>query len=278
MSTNADIAAEDSVELMHIDQASDEVREKMLKILAHAYSKSGNENEMNAAMAKAKALADKHRINLATVSDEDVGVIRSGEEPIVNVTVKTAKGAFRRPPCHKFIGWTLQKHFYVKLLAAGSTVWIVGRKSDADFAEYAYFFLHRTFNALWRDYKHASGAPMEERNSFFIGLHEGLDRKLSQQAEETERTELERIALERGDATIEQLSGCVALAIVGERERVSQALKGFHPIVRTVRTGIGPYLSDAARANGYRKGQDINIVRALKEKGDNSSKLRNRKP
>lgn len=256
--------------LRKLEEVSDEnVVRKLTGLLVMAHN-SSDEGEASNALEAAKRLAIKHSIDMASVELGSLGHTRGqvglSSEPFVSVDHKTAEGDCRRPPCHKFISWVLCAHFKVEILTnrsrwSASTISVVGRKSDVAFAIYAYDFLVRTFNSLWRKYKQETGAYQDQRNSYFYGLYIRLDNNLKKATAETVTEALKQFGEESAAAQKWDLM------VVQEKDLLRQALKDNHPTLKYVKIDLGNVDSDHVISDGIRDGDQINIARPLDERG-----------
>lgn len=264
MSTSSSSSSEDSAKLRRLHEVSDEHADKLIKMLVLA--KNGDEGEAANAMAAAQRYALKHQIDMASIEMEGLGeskgTLGTSNEPFISTDHKTAEGDCRRPPSHKFISWTLCRHFRVDIITYSgrhaSKICVVGRKSDVAFAIYAYDFLVNTFNKLWRSYKQTSYASPDERNSYFYGLYVRLHDKLEKAAAETVRQELAQF----GERTTE-VQNKWDVMVVQESDLLKQAIKDQHPTLKYVKRGIGDINSQRAVSDGIRDGESIEINRPL---------------
>jgi len=257
--------------LVPIHKAPVDVADKLIKIMSIVRG-STDEHEIQAAMAKAQAFAIKNRIDIATVEIEDAGVtsgdVSRNDDPITQIRFQSCKGDKRRPPADKWITSILLQFFNVKLVHSGSTIWVIGRTSDAKFAEYAYFFLKNRFSALWVKHKQAHNCLMEQRNSFYAGIHSGLMLKLIAAKEQTER---ETFAAIDEKSVREKVNEKYSMMVVTEKAKLEQATKDYHPNLRKCSTKWDTNVN--YRGNDFSKGvtagQDIEISRPI---GDGSTK------
>ncbi len=260
---------EEKQNLRKLHEVAEEDAKKLVSMLVLAQN-SDSEGERTAALAAANRFAIKKQIDLASIEMEGLGETKGqvglSNEPFISQDHKTAKGDHRRPPCHKFIAWTLHRHFRVDILTSGSawkasTITLIGRKSDVIFAIYAYDFLVETFNRMWRDYKRREFAESNERNSYFYGLYVRLHDTLEKSTAETIRQELSQFSEE----TKAQQKWDVA--VVQEKDLLDQATKGFHPTVTyTKGLDIGPIVNRDVVRDGMEDGANIRIERPLDEK------------
>ena len=242
---------------------SNEVVEKIRKLLA--LGSSQNQHESERALMKARELALRHEIDLATI-DPFAGEKRV-EEKYEQTQVPTGK---RRSICQRYISWIIANHFKCKVLYGGGR-WhgthlvFVGRTSDIKMAEYVQSYLTETFFRCWNEYKKATGATLSERNSFFHGFYNGLDAKLSKEALTVKAHVLSEIEIAKGQGAAESVNQSHALMVVTDKEKLDEAVHTFFPKLGTYRGGRGGggSHSSSAMAAGRVAGGSCNINRPI---------------
>jgi Protein of unknown function (DUF2786) len=256
---------------------SDEIVEKIKKLLSSAdTSKGSTQAEAENALMAAQRLAAKHEIDLATI---DMTENTAAGEPIVQQPFTPSRQgggvcAARLPSCHKFITWILKAYFGVKVIEV--TDWaayidkgekkhgkvkslsIIGRQTNVHVAIYVYGYLHREFMDLWHKHRKATSADMSSRNSFFYGLYIGLNDKLLAEKGRVEEEVQQQLAQAESNS-----NKTVAMVLIGEKEKIDQAVKGYHPRVKYTKVSEGNTNDDGALIEGARAGKKIKIVTAL---------------
>jgi hypothetical protein len=253
-----------------------EVIDKIKKLLSRAEtSKGSTQAEAEGALMAAQRLALKHGIDLASI---DMTEDTSAGEPIVQqpfTPVREGGGvcAARLPSCHKFISWILKSYFGVRIIEVTSyqeyedkgikksgnvkSLSFVGRQTNVAIAIYVYGFLHREFMDLWHKHRKTVDAPMSSRNSFFYGLYIGLDEKLNIEKGKVEAEAQEQLSHANANTS-------VAMILIGEKEKVEQAVKDHHPRLRYIKVGEGNTDDHGSVAEGRRAGKKIKISTAIK--------------
>lgn len=239
--------------------------ERIKKLLSLANSDNANERDL--ALAKAHALATEHQIDLALVS-----VAESAPEPFI----KEQGGIqFRRAPVQlKFVNWILEKHFRVEIVLSWtrfngvktSTVVFVGRKSDVELARWMHSYLLEEFSRRWKSYKAQTGHGEGLRNTYYLGLYNGLNSKLQEAREAAEAAKL--------DAPNAPLPGIdqapspdsrrrYEVALVDESKKLQSALSNFFPKLRTLRSSSIVNKNGGVSSDGFAAGRSINLNRPL---------------
>lgn len=264
----------DTVEapLIPIHMAPVDVADKLIKIMSLVRG-STDEHEIQAAIAKAQALAIKNRIDLATIVIDDAGVSSgdtSSNDPITQIRFQTCAGKCRRPPADKWISTLILQYFNVRMVNSGSTMWVIGRTSDALFAEYIYFFLKSRFSALWVKHKQEYDSQMYQRNSFYAGLHSGLSSKLHTAKAEAEKEALLSIVDHDKRELVTQK---YTMTLVTETEKLKQAALDYHPHMTACKTSFDDNVNHYGMEfrEGVKEGSKIDISRPL---GDPSKKIK----
>lgn len=245
--------------------ANDEILNKIKKLLRVDPERGASQTEVEQALVAAQRLAARHNINLAEVDAAEE--INGAGEPIVGDEFRPERqggGECKRklPTTHKYISPILEKYFAVSVLVieGSDSEWkmtkhlqIFGRKTNVAIAIYVYGYLHREFMDLWHDYKRRTDAPMSSRGSFFHGLRNGLYDKL-----EITKGQVEAEA----QAQISS-STSVALILVGEQDKVKQAVTSEHP--RLIYSKVNYDTRDyTALQEGAIAGKKIEIKTALR--------------
>lgn len=224
------------------------VLEKIKKLLALA-TRNTNQAEMESAMAKAIELATQHDIDLATVELAGQKVRRE------YIKENIPMGA-RLPVCGLYIRWILQKHFNVKVLVSGNRAYgrsmvLVGTDTDIDTAKFVYDFLSERFMSLWQGHHKRTGCAVQSRDSYFLGMHAGLDDKLERQRKTTEETIAPEVAQSYG------------LMVVSKTEELTNAVSKFFPELRTAPKKRFNNCDSGAYYAGQAAGASLNIARGI---------------
>jgi len=250
------------------------VLDKIKKLLRLDTEKGATQAEVEQAVMAAQRLALRHGIDLDEVdATEDL----APPEPVISerfTPERTGGGecAARLPAADKYIVMLLQEFFRVHVIYISKWgeyedhgvkkegrrkhLQVFGKKTNVQIATYVYGFLHREFGLLWREYKRLYDSPMSSRNSFYIGLYNGLYDKL--------RATMGQV-VEEVDKQLESKGTTMALILVGEKEKIAEAVKGEHPRVRSFSYALGKTDDWHAINEGQERGRKIEIKPALKE-------------
>ena len=153
---------------------------KIEKLLALA--DSANEHESLLAMEKANNLIGRYnieRVELAQKAQYDSVIISHRKKRIEN---------YQRRICS-----ILSKHFFVKVIMsdlydAGTccthkTIEIFGTSENVVIAHYVYHFLLSQLDFLWHRFKRHNKTTGRQKRSYWLGVLDGFDGKLSKQKE-----------------------------------------------------------------------------------------------
>lgn len=227
-------------------QTPQQVIEKLQKLLR--LSESANRHEAELAMARAQEIAIKYKIELASVSAADQPAEAFERESIER------KATFQQ----KFVDWIVRKHFNIHLVhAAGQRskrVWYIGKPTDIAFAKYVYDFLNAEFPRLWTKHQRDTRCGQGERITYFYGLYQGLDAKLT---EARKRAESEGL---NGNA---DLANRYALAVVRDEEGLKRAVGIYFPDLSKARASRINVQSSGTFQAGRAAGGNININRPI---------------
>lgn len=251
----------------------DDIKRKIAALLNLAKGKGATEHEMQTAMAMAMKLADKHRYNLDEIAAD--AVMQQKEEAFIKAEFRTAEGEYRRPPCHKYITRIIERYLKVEVILIGkawskvsergrlhsavvygSTIMMLGRESDVEFAKFTYNYLRETYNRLWAEYRKTNDIEQRYRDEFFEGVTYGLSNKLWSEQREVHN----EIANKKGIT-----DAAFTLMVVSEDDKRKSALKQLVPdISYNVTTKKGQRSEDGqVEQDGFDRGKEINLNRGL---------------
>jgi len=136
-------------------KVSDEIIEKLTKILRLATDRAAQPGEVEAAMAKAREMAMRHSIDLASVNLNPDTKVEGGIQVEKNSTLKT-RSKYKQP-YHYWVFAVLQEVFEVKVIISEcsdynggkviSAIHIIGEALDVAIACAIYPFLEKVFPA-----------------------------------------------------------------------------------------------------------------------------------
>lgn len=232
---------------------SDAIVEKIRKLLA--LSTSGNQNESELALLKAKKFAAEHDIDLALIQ---IFEGKKSEKPIEKS--EKLKLGNRKSITQRFVSWTLEKHFKVKIIYHGSrdmgfSIVFIGTKENIEIATYLNSYLNAEFMKLWQQYYKTSNCRLEERASYIEGLYYGLNDKLALENAQTES--------EKFSGHSEETKNQFALIVVNEKERLQKATEAFYPTLKKAATYTSRGYHSNALQSGKQAGANISLRRGL---------------
>ncbi len=231
-------------------QTPQEVTEKLRKLLRLATDKAATQGEAEAAMQKAQELALRYKIELSGLD--------ASERPADEYT-EDRQGRSKTFQS-KYVEWIVRKHFSVSMVYGhAGEVFIIGKRTDLDFAKWVMEFLEGEFPRLWKSYQRETQCTQGARTNYFYGVYQGLDAKLTENKERVE-----------GEAIIEgemngnkRIAANYQLAVVNDKRAMAEAVMKFHPNVRNSRASSVNVRHSGAIAAGRTAGGNINIHRPL---------------
>ena len=130
---------------------NDKLIERLKKLLALAGNNPSQE-EANAAMAKAQAVALEHGIDLALLGESQA----ESESEIIRDEMEFGQ---RLPTVNNYVCNILINFFNVKIISSGSRnngrrLIFVGKQADTNTAKYVYNWLAETMVRCWHSYYH----------------------------------------------------------------------------------------------------------------------------
>jgi hypothetical protein len=187
-----------------------QLMEKLAKILRLANCKGATQGEVEAAMMRAKALAEKHQIDLAMVSLEDPNEKRS-----LNITIERKDVAIRSKRFqlyHNSIWDVMYLVFGVRVIRFGNSRFcFVGESTDVLICQELFPWLEDVFYSTY--YKAKQAGIVRSCAAHKRGIYEGLARGI---AAANKRHKEERTVQE------EQ---CLAMVLRSKQDLIEEQLK-----------------------------------------------------
>lgn len=160
-----------------------QVIEKLRKVLNLANGRGATQGEMEAALARAREIAMKHNIDLASVSLEDPNAKSRLNIETDSSAVKTKSAYVRKH--HRWI-WSIIKnvfdvHVVVRTRPRGSremweNIWLVGEVNDLQVAREIVRWLDELLPEMFR--KHVALGDLDnvaaDAHGFYLGMFEGI--------------------------------------------------------------------------------------------------------
>jgi len=222
-------------------------REKILAKLEKLVSLagSGEEQEAKSAMETAIRIATENNIELSHLSHDARPKNEMKKEEV-------GKGAARLPVTHRFISDIIHKFFNVSIVTSGDRdsgrkIWYIGKNEDVEFAKFLSTYLENTFFRLWYAYYARNPHAKNARESYFLGLWQGLSAKLKETKQNIEQ------------AISETAKNSYSLMLVDNKKELENALTVFFPKLRHTKGKDINVKSSAALADGIAKGKEINV-------------------
>jgi hypothetical protein len=166
---------------------NDALISKLKKLLALA-GNNPSQQEAEAALSKAQALAIENGIDLALIgSNED-------EEAIVRENMEFGQ---RLPTVNVYVTNVLNKFFNVRIITSGGRyggrkLIFIGKQSDINTAKYVYTWLSETMVRCWHNYYKANSytVNIKHKQSYLFGFYNGLISKLESNKKSVESDKL----------------------------------------------------------------------------------------
>lgn len=180
------------------------VLEKLRKVLVLA-AQGATEGEMQAAMARAKDIALKYNVDLASVALEDPKKVKAGIQVGKDDTIKTQSKYVRKH--HNFLFWIVKDCFGVDAIINVSPrgsrkewnrIWFVGESNDLVIAKEVFRWLDELFPELFRKYVKQGDLDnvAADAYGFYKGLALGIiERNARQEAEQAAKVDKNAWAL-----------------------------------------------------------------------------------
>lgn len=239
---------------------NDELVSRIRKLLQ--LNTSANEFESSLALEKAKALAIRAGIDLASVTafqgEKAEPIEKSGE---INL-------GQRKSITQKFICWIIQNHFKCRLIYHGNRyygykLFLIGAKSDIEIASYVQSYLSSEFMRLWHKYRAEKACSLDYRSSFIYGLYQGLDEKLAAATARTEQESFGEIASNQGVEKSEEIKNNYSLMVVDHKKKLEDKVKELYPKLKKAQASNIRIDRTDAVSDGQAVGRTINLNRPI---------------
>ena len=161
---------------------------KLKKLLALAGNNPSQE-EAEAALSKAQALAIENGIDLALIGSNE------NEEEIVRENMEFGQ---RLPTVNVYVSNVLTKFFNVRIITSGGRyggrkLIFIGKQSDINTAKYVYTWLSETMVRCWHNYYKTNDVLLTHKQSYLFGFYNGLATKLESNKKTVESERLKTV-------------------------------------------------------------------------------------
>ena len=185
-------------------KVSDEILEKLTKILRLANDRAAQPGEVEAAMGKARELAMRHSIDLASVNLNPDTKVEGGIQVEKNSTLKT-RSKYKQP-YHYWVFSVLQEVFEVKVIISEwndyggkviTAIHIIGEPVDVAIACAVYPFLEKVFPATLSRAVSAGRLTYcaAHTNGCYRGIHWGIVEANKREVEKLKKEEQQTLAM-----------------------------------------------------------------------------------
>lgn len=236
---------------MKIDQ---EIIDKLTKILRLAKDKAAQPGEIEAAMARARAIAVQHNIELASIDLTNDDKAKAA----IDITKETMRTRSKHEqPYHRWIYQVLREVFEVKVIrvwymsASGGRVvepTLIGSPFDIAIAKEIFPFLEKIFPATLS--RAVSGGQLTYSMADTNGCYEGICHGII----DTNRREEEKVVKESTNTNQNQY----ALVLAKKEELIEQAMDKYFPN-RKARPNRARTFNPGAYHYGQQEGRKINL-------------------
>lgn len=229
---------------------NEKILSKLEKLIALAGS--SNEHEASLAMEKAMQIAVENNIELSRVKLPTKDEVKK-EQLNTNTS--------RLSVTHRFVCDIIQKYFEVEIITSGNRqtgrfIYFIGKQDKIDFAKFLHSYLGNTFFTLWHKFysKNPNVTVSTARESYFLGVWQGLSKKLKEAKERAEQ------------AIAEEIRSGYSLMLTTSEAELKEAVVKFFPEVRYNKAKATVIKSSNALESGFNDGQKINVYSGLEHK------------
>ena len=220
---------------------NDALIQKLKKLLALA-GNNPSQQEAEAALSKAQALAIENGIDLALIGSNEQ------EE---NVTREDMEFGKRLPTVNNYITNVLTKFFNVRIITSGGRKLIfIGKQSDINTAKYVYTWLSDTMVNCWHNYYKSNNVLLSHKQSYLFGFYNGLANKLDANKVSVEKEKLK---------TVDEQNK-YSIVVVNLQKKIQSFIEDEFPKLRTGATKRISMDSNSYN-NGLKDGINCNIAK-----------------
>jgi len=226
------------------NKVSDDVIEKIRKCLALAHGKGATQHEMEAAMGKAKEIAMRYHLELASIAMADPKAPKSNSVTVDKGTVKIRSKHFR--PYHKYVCSTLSVIFGIRIITVYRSYVFIGEAFDVAVCVELFPWLEESYWGCYWSIRKSRGETDYEAataNGAYSGFYNGLlaaNKRAEQTLSKPEAQSWALIVVNK-DALVEQ--------------RVAQE---FPHLIKARKSSMRVFDYDAYQT-GYAKGRSVNL-------------------
>ena len=226
---------------------NDALIQKLKKLLALA-GNNPSQQEAEAALSKAQALAIQNGIDLALIGSNEQ------EE---NVTREDMEFGKRLPTVNNYITNVLTKFFNVRIITSGGRyggrkLIFIGKQSDINTAKYVYTWLSDTMVNCWHNYYNVNSntVSISHKQSYLFGFYNGLVSKLDANKVSVEKEKLK---------TVDEQNK-YSIVVVNLQKKIQSFIEDEFPKLRTGATKRISMDSNSYN-NGLKDGINCNIAK-----------------
>ncbi len=218
---------------------NDALIQKLKKLLALA-GNNPSQQEAEAALSKAQALAIENGIDLALIGSN---------EQEDNVVREDMEFGGRLPTVNVYITNVLTKFFNVRIISTGGRnsgrkLIFVGKQSDINTAKYVYTWLSDTMVRCWHNYYKNNNVALTHKQSYLFGFYNGLVSKL----------EANKVSVEKERLKTDEDQNKYAIATVNLSKKIQNFIDEEFSSLRT-----GATKRIAMDSNSYNSGLNDGI-------------------
>ena len=224
---------------------NDALVQKLKKLLALA-GNNPSQQEAEAALSKAQALAIENGIDLALVGSNEQ------EDGIIREDMEFGK---RLPTVNNYITNVLTKFFNVRIITSGGRyggrkLIFIGKQSDINTAKYVYTWLSDTMVNCWHNYYKSNNVLLSHKQSYLFGFYNGLVSKL----------EANKVSVEKERLKTVDEQNKYSIVVVNLQKKIQTFIEEEFP---SLRTGATKRISmdNNSYNNGLKDGINCNIAK-----------------
>ena len=216
---------------------TDEIVERIRKCLALANGRNATPGEMEAAMGKAKEIAMRYQIDIASID------MKAGKSAGASLNIDKTQLRVRsknQQQYHRWIYGVLREVFGIRVITQGPLIYFIGEATDVTISKELFPWLEEVF---WSTFMRGVKSGLLEqyraadRNGCYCGLYQGIIRNNEREEEKLNTTD----------------KACMALIVIDKTALIEKRVEQEFPEMRKSKKR-SLQMSSRSHAHGYATG------------------------
>lgn len=234
--------------------------DKLRKLLSMSKTGAYNENEAQIALQKAMQIATQAGIDLAYLAATDTTSVQEKEE----MAKEAVEFGQRLPVMQKYAGWIISNCFKVRVIYSGSRytgrrIYILGERSEVEFAKFAHDFIIEDMDRRWSYYKRSKDLSTRYKGTWCYNCYLGLKSILEEAKQKEETTRFAAMP----ESLREDVAGKYQMILSDSTKRVDDFVKTQFSSLRKGAAVRTTNYGGSVASDGFATGRTMRINRPL---------------